>query len=66
MTFKLGDQDILMHNPSGFPNGVGWTIEGDPEWWPLSVTEKDGKQTVEFLGPMDGVRKYIHDHPIKP
>jgi hypothetical protein len=64
--FKLKGACILIHNPGGFPNDVGWTIEGAPEWWPLGITDKDGKPTAEYLGSLDGIRQYLRDHPTKP
>jgi hypothetical protein len=63
---KPKDEFILIHNPGGFKDDVGWTIEGDPEWWPLPVTDKDGNDEVEFLGPLADVREYLRTHPSKP
>jgi len=59
---------LLIHNPKGFPNCVGWAMKGDCEWWPIRIKDEAGKPTAQWLGSLDDVRKYIRDHPadIKP
>jgi hypothetical protein len=64
--FKTGTEWIIFHNTSGFKNCVGWAMEGDCEWLPIQVTRKGDHLDAEWLGPMDGVVKYLHDHPVKP
>lgn len=66
--YTEGSRWILIHNPQGFPNCVGWAMKGDCEWWPVRIEDKAGKPTAQWLGSLDDVRNYIHDHPgdIKP
>jgi hypothetical protein len=57
---------IIFHNSSGFKDCIGWAMEGDCEWLPIKVTRDGGKESAEWVGPLDGVRQYLHDHPAKP
>jgi hypothetical protein len=65
-TFTPRAKYILIHNPGGFKDCVGWTIEGDPEWWPVEVTGDRDNATAKPLGTLAEIRQYIRDHPTKP
>jgi hypothetical protein len=65
-TFTPHAKYILIHNPGGFKDCVGWTIEGDPEWWPIAVTGDGDVATAKPLGSLSEIRQYLSDHPKKP
>ena len=65
-TFILHAKYILIHNPGGFKDCVGWTLKGDPEWWPVGITGDGDKATAKPLGSLAEIRQYLHEHSTKP
>jgi hypothetical protein len=61
---KVGSEWILLHNPSGFKACVGWAMEGDCEWLPLTVSHQ-GNETVTEVGSLTKVSDYLASHPYK-
>jgi hypothetical protein len=61
---KVNSEWMLLHNPSGFKACVGWAMEGDCEWLPLTVG-RDGDKITTEVGPIDKVSDYLEDHPYK-
>ena len=63
--YKADSECILIHNPGGFKDCVGWAMKGDCEWLPIPVTRNGNQATAQWLGPLDQVRDYLRQHPKK-
>ena len=62
---KKGSEWIIIHNPTGFKDCVGWAMEGNCEWLPIAITRNGDSVTAQWLGPLNKVREYLHQHPKK-
>jgi hypothetical protein len=60
--YPTNSEWILVHNSSGFKNCVGWALKGDCEWLPIRISTEGGRATAQWLGALDTVREYIHQH----
>jgi hypothetical protein len=61
--FKINSEWILFHHPSGIKDCVGWAILGDCEWLPISANRDGDKVTAQWVGSLDTIRDYLHQHP---
>jgi hypothetical protein len=65
VTYSNGSEWVIFHHGGRSKNWIGWSMLGDYEWLPMKVTRNGNEVTVQWIGPLDTLRAYLLQHPMK-
>jgi hypothetical protein len=65
LDFKPNTNWIIYRIPWGSKDWIGWALEGDREWIPLSTDPANHNWLSGYHFSVDQVREYLRTHPAK-